>query len=144
MMEVVVSNVQLLGMLDAIHAKVDALVEVISSAHPELMSGRPVKPADDSATDELSTAPKPPRRTRKKSAYNYYMSEELAKLKVSHPELGHRQRFSMAVKSWKDILAAKASDAPADQTAQEPGAEPTEAELSQGEPESAHESSGGV
>ena len=125
-MEVVVSNVQLLGVLDAIRAKLDALVDAVAGAHPEIMNGSNAKVAGADAHAE-----KAPKRTRKKSAYNKHMSEELARLKISHPDIGHRQRFSMAVATWKAALAeASASGGEAgdksNQDASEGLAEPEE------------------
>ena len=42
-----------------------------------------------------------PKRTRTKSAYNVHMSKQLEELKKLHPDIGHRERFAMAVRSWK-------------------------------------------
>ena len=121
MMEVVVSNVQLMGSVDALHSKFDALISLFADAHPGLVSGR----SDDgrgsatrgaevrdggSATNSGAITSPPVRRTRKKSEYNRFMSSELAKLKEEHPQLGHRVRFSMAVKAWKQVLADRARE----------------------------------
>ena len=50
------------------------------------------------------------KRKRAKSKYNIFMSEELTRLKAALPEMPHRQRFGMAVQSWK-MKIAKAADA---------------------------------
>ena len=57
------------------------------------------------------------KRRRAKSKYNDHMSEELARLKQEHPDLGHRRRFAMAVQSWKDIKASQ----PETETEADPG-----------------------
>lgn len=93
MVEVTVSNLQILGAVDSLRAKLDAVIELVQN------SGLP--PTDSSEDAEEAPAGKKTRRTRAKSAYNVHMSEELARLKDQHPELGHRKRFAMAVASWK-------------------------------------------
>ena len=45
------------------------------------------------------------KRTRAKSAYNLHMSKKLAELKESHPNVGHRERFAMAVTSWSHLTS---------------------------------------
>jgi hypothetical protein len=38
--------------------------------------------------------------TRKPSPYNNFMSSELAKLGISHPELSHREKFKLAASRY--------------------------------------------
>jgi len=38
--------------------------------------------------------------TKTPTAYQTFMKEEIARLKVSHPDLAHKERFSMAAKNW--------------------------------------------
>lgn len=38
--------------------------------------------------------------TRKPSPYNNFMSSELAKIKLSHPELSHREKFKLAASRY--------------------------------------------
>lgn len=38
--------------------------------------------------------------TRKSSAYNIFMKEELAKIKISHPEMPHKERFKLAASRY--------------------------------------------
>ena len=38
--------------------------------------------------------------TRKSSAYNEFMKEELAKIKLSHPEMPHKERFKLAASRY--------------------------------------------
>jgi hypothetical protein len=38
--------------------------------------------------------------TRKSSAYNIFMKEELAKIKSSHPEMPHKERFKLAASRY--------------------------------------------
>ena len=38
--------------------------------------------------------------TRKSSAYNDFMKEELAKIKLSHPEMSHKERFKLAASRY--------------------------------------------
>jgi len=45
--------------------------------------------------------------TRKLSAYNKFMKTELAKLKRQHPNVDHRDRFSMAAANWSGSGAPK-------------------------------------
>ncbi|PWN30371.1 hypothetical protein BDZ90DRAFT_229391 [Jaminaea rosea] len=48
----------------------------------------------------------PPKKTssaggkKKVSPYNLYMKEQLAKLKTSHPNLSHKERFQQVAKDW--------------------------------------------
>jgi len=46
--------------------------------------------------------------TRKSSAYNNYMKEELAKIKLSHPEMPHKERFKLAASRYGE--AKKSSE----------------------------------
>lgn len=38
--------------------------------------------------------------TRKSSAYNNHMKDELAKIKVSNPEMSHKERFKLAASRY--------------------------------------------
>lgn len=38
--------------------------------------------------------------TRKSSAYNDFMREELKKIKISHPEMSHKERFKLAASRY--------------------------------------------
>lgn len=38
--------------------------------------------------------------TRKSSAYNIFMKEELAKVKISHPDMPHKDRFKLAASRY--------------------------------------------
>lgn len=38
--------------------------------------------------------------TRKSSAYNMFMKEELAKIKLSNPEMPHKERFKLAASRY--------------------------------------------
>ena len=111
-MQVTVSNVQLLGAVDGLRAKIDALLDAVGSAHPEILGVDATRGGGATNgtpnTADASAAPKV-KRTRAKSAYNIHMSEELARLKDQEPELGHRERFAMAVASWKKIMAERSS-----------------------------------
>lgn len=104
-MDVVVSNVQLAGAMDVLNAKMDLLISAIDTARPGMLS-------ESTRQDARPNQPAKAKRTRSKSAYNVYMSEELAKLKVSHPDLGHRKRFAMAVGSWPSAKAARMDQTP--------------------------------
>lgn len=41
------------------------------------------------------------RKKRKPSAYNLFVKAELARLKKSHPNVPHPQKFKMATDAWK-------------------------------------------
>lgn len=45
-------------------------------------------------------APKKEKGTRKSSAYNIFMKEELAKVKISNPEMPHKERFKLAASRY--------------------------------------------
>ena len=45
-----------------------------------------------STTKKISTKAAP--------TYQTFMKEEIARLKVSHPDLAHKERFSMAAQNW--------------------------------------------
>ena len=38
--------------------------------------------------------------TRKPSTYNNFMKEELAKIKISNPEMSHKERFTLAASRY--------------------------------------------
>lgn len=38
--------------------------------------------------------------TKTPTAYQTFMKEEISRLKVSHPDLAHKERFSMAAQNW--------------------------------------------
>jgi len=40
--------------------------------------------------------------TRKLSAYNVFMKEELKRVKKSNPKIGHQDAFKMVAKNWKN------------------------------------------
>lgn len=121
------SNVQLAGAMDVLNSKMDALISAIKNAHPGFMS---------EFVSKRDPRPVKAKRGRSKSAYNVYMSEELAKLKVTHPDVGHRKRFAMAVSGWPSAKASQAdpdpepepeTDAEARVRAESAGAEDAEA-----------------
>lgn len=52
---------------------------------------------------ELKTGKLPVKKekgTRKSSAYNEFMKEELAKVKISHPDMPHKDRFKLAASRY--------------------------------------------
>ena len=55
--------------------------------------GRPV----GSGTRKRRNEPRPPRPP---SAYNLFMRDEIQRLKQLHPEMAHREVFTMAAKNW--------------------------------------------
>jgi hypothetical protein len=94
---------QVVASIDALSAKVDELVTCIRSAHPEFSPGQDTHAKSGGASKV--------KRTRTKSAYNVHMSKQLSELKQTHPQLGHRQRFAMAVKSWPRSESVETADA---------------------------------
>jgi hypothetical protein len=38
---------------------------------------------------------------REPSAYNKFMKEEIARLKVTHSEMNHKELFKLAANNWK-------------------------------------------
>lgn len=98
------SNLQILGAIDGLRAKIEALTAMLESAD---LSGGGARSVDAPPPAAVTGGQKVKRR-RAKSKYNDHMSEELARLKELHPDLGHRRRFAMAVQSWKDIKAGQA------------------------------------
>jgi hypothetical protein len=64
----------------------EARVEALEKELRELKMGKP------SAKKEKGT--------RKSSAYNIFMKEELAKVKISHPEMPHKERFKLAASRY--------------------------------------------
>ena len=106
-MDVSVSNLQILGAIDGLRARIEALTAAAQGGG--MAGGAGTAPGDAMDCDGAVAAPKVKRR-RAKSKYNDHMSDELARLKVKYPDLGHRRRFAMAVQSWKDILAAAKAD----------------------------------
>lgn len=93
-MEVSVSNLQILGAIDGLRAQIEALTAALQGGG---QSG------GSSELDAPAAGAEKVKRRRAKSRYNDHMSEELARLKVEQPDIGHRRRFAMAVASWKDI-----------------------------------------
>ena len=49
---------------------------------------------NEKSPEKTETSKRPP------TAYQLFMKEEIARLKVSHPKLEHKERFSMAAKNW--------------------------------------------
>jgi hypothetical protein len=112
-MEVIVSNLQILGAIDGLRSQIEALVTAIQSGG---LAGNGVGGGGGSHDDSMDidgAEPTKVKRRRAKSKYNDHMSTELAKLKISEPDIGHRRRFALAVQSWKDILAAGKAEAAA-------------------------------
>jgi len=115
-MEVSVSNLQIIGAIDGLRSQIEALVAAIQTGGvgggvgAVAAPGVEVEGGGGAAPDPAVAAPKVKRR-RAKSKYNDHMSEELARLKIEYPDIGHRRRFAMAVASWKAILANNKSDA---------------------------------
>ena len=54
--------------------------------------------ADRETTGEISK----PKRTRKPTAYNMYMSEEVRRLKAENPEIDHKVAFKQAAQNWRN------------------------------------------
>ena len=109
-MEICVSNIQIFGAIDGIRSKLDALMEAITTLHPDLLqAGGAELPSSAVKVEGDASMPAKKegkvKRKRAKSRYNAHMSAELARLKDLYPEIGHRRRFAMAVASWKQIQA---------------------------------------
>lgn len=49
---------------------------------------------------KMGKAPPKEKGTRKSSPYNLFMKEELAKIKISHPEMPHKERFKLAASRY--------------------------------------------
>lgn len=142
-MEGSVSNMQILGAIHGLFAHIKPLAGAaagpVQRGCMHVGAGATHSDAPDCDGDTATAVPKVKRR-RAKSKYNDYMSVELTRLKEQLPDLPHRQRFAMAVQSWKDILAAaKAEEAneDADEEAEDEGAaeeagEATDAEADDG------------
>tara|TARA_Y100000591_G_C21598316_1_gene576726 strand:- start:386 stop:601 length:216 start_codon:yes stop_codon:yes gene_type:complete len=45
--------------------------------------------------------------TRKLSAFNIFMKDELKRVKKSHPKISHKDAFKMAAENWKKHSGAK-------------------------------------
>jgi outer membrane murein-binding lipoprotein Lpp len=93
-------------------AALEAKVASLEAAVETLMKDTRAPEEDAPACQE-----KKEKKPRAKSAYNVFMSEELARLKVSEPEWTHNQRFAKAVYTWQskkeERASAPAADAPA-------------------------------
>lgn len=122
------SNDRVVSSVEALSAKITELIACISAAHPEL------SPAASGSQAKTGGANAKVKRTRTKSAYNVHMSKQLSELKQTHPTMGHRERFAMAVKSWPRPDGPSAGGAPTDgaprdgaprETAEKPGDEAT-------------------
>ena len=55
---------------------------------------------ETSVTKTDKSPKKTEKSTRPPTAYQIFMKEEIARLKVSHPKLEHKARFSMAAQNW--------------------------------------------
>lgn len=44
--------------------------------------------------------PPPEKKKRKPSDYNIFMQAEMAKIKISHPEMSHKERFKLAASRY--------------------------------------------
>jgi hypothetical protein len=64
----------------------EARVEALEKEIKDLKMGNPVV--------------KKEKGTRKSSAYNIFMKEELSKVKISHPEMPHKERFKLAASRY--------------------------------------------
>lgn len=64
----------------------EARVEALEKELRELKMGKPMA--------------KKEKGTRKSSAYNIFMKEELAKIKISHPDTPHKERFKLAASHY--------------------------------------------
>lgn len=104
-----VSNLQILGAIDGLAAKIDALMEALQAGGMSAAAGMTGGDAAAAADDASNGAAPKAKRRRAKSKYNDHMSVELARLRDEYPDLGHRRRFAMAVQSWKDIKASQAA-----------------------------------
>lgn len=82
MVDIVVTNLQLAAAIDKLCAKIDALQSMVASV------------------EQPPTPPPKLKKKRTRSAYNVHMSTELEQLKETHPGMGHRQRFALAVQTW--------------------------------------------
>jgi predicted RNA-binding Zn ribbon-like protein len=78
-------------------AALEAKVASLEAAVAKLMEG--VRDPTEDAPASGSKVKKP----RAKSAYNVFMSEELARLKVSEPTSSHQERFAKAVRTWQKM-----------------------------------------
>lgn len=72
--------------LESLHGKVDRILDSLDRGN-------------DNDARRSNAGPKP---ARAKSAYNEHMSNELATLRRTHPDVKHRERFAMAVKRWQE------------------------------------------
>lgn len=119
-----ISNLQILGAIDGLRAQIEALTAAIQSGGTQ--SG------GSSEADALASGVEQKvKRRRAKSAYNDHMSEELARLKIDQPDIGHRRRFAMAVASWKEL---KKSEKDAEGSLAEEGDDGMGANLNDAEP----------
>ncbi|KAL4571482.1 hypothetical protein LXL04_018242 [Taraxacum kok-saghyz] len=68
--------------------------------HPSSSKYSSVKPPPPSITnDQIINAP-PEKKTRVPSAYNQFIKQEIQRIKVSNPNISHREAFSAAAKNW--------------------------------------------
>lgn len=65
-------------------ARVEARVEALERELRELKMGKPT----------------PEKKKRKPSDYNIFMQTEMAKIKISHPNLSHKDRFKLAASRY--------------------------------------------
>lgn len=64
----------------------EARVEALEKELRELKMGKPMAKKEKSS--------------RKPSRYNLFMKEEMTKLKISHPEMPHKERFKLAASHY--------------------------------------------
>ncbi|KAK1438199.1 hypothetical protein QVD17_04004 [Tagetes erecta] len=72
------------------------------SSSPLISSSSSVEDNDDEDVEAVThVVNKPPeKRQRAPSAYNNFIKEEIARLKIQHPDMSHKQAFSAAAKNW--------------------------------------------
>jgi hypothetical protein len=51
---------------------------------------------------KMGKSEKKEKKSRTPSAYNEFMKSELAKVKISHPDMSHKDRFKLAASNYKN------------------------------------------
>jgi hypothetical protein len=97
-------------------AALEAKVASLEAAMETLMKDTARGPPEE---DAPACPAKKEKKPRAKSASNVFMSEELARLKVSEPGWTHKQRFAKAVYTWKSTKEERGSSSNAPETKDE-------------------------
>ena len=58
---------------------------------------------DSSDLTDSSKPEKKEKSTRAPTEYQKFMKTELSKLKISEPDINHKERFKMAVETWNKL-----------------------------------------